>query len=236
MTADKSQFMHRARTPRAAAVAGILFGILFSCCIVLARLAIPPIIIDLTVWTDTTRRMFATSLALVPFAGVAFLWFIGVVRDRLGSHEDQFFAEVFEGSGLLFLAMTFSAFALAAGMFAALRVGGEDLLTPDTYLLGRAVMSQMFNTYALKMAAVFMISLSTLWLRTGVMPRWLCFTSYAVALLILFSLSVSLWMVLWFPAWVLAVSTYFLITSDQQTPSQTPSEERDDTPPVAATS
>jgi len=72
-------------------------------------------------------------------------------------------------------------------------------------------MSQMFNIYALKMAAVFMVSLSTLWLRTGVMPRWLCFASYAVALLMFVSLSLNLWMVLWFPAWVLAVSIYFLV-------------------------
>jgi uncharacterized membrane protein YhfC len=80
-------------------------------------------------------------------------------------------------------------------------------------------MSQMFNMYALKMAAVFMISLSTLWLRTGVMPRWPCYISYAVALLMLFSLSLSLWMVLWFPAWVLVVSIYFLIMSYRQAPS-----------------
>ena len=40
---------------------------------------------------------------LIPFAGIAFLWFIGVLRDRLGEQEDRFFATVFFGSGLLFL-------------------------------------------------------------------------------------------------------------------------------------
>jgi hypothetical protein len=74
--------------------------------------------------------------------------------------------------------------------------------------------------YALKMASVFMISLSTLWLRTEVMPRWLIYISYAVALLMLFSLSLSVWMVLWFPTWVLVVSTYFLIMSYRQAPSE----------------
>lgn len=33
-------------------------------------------------------------------AGIAFLWFIGVIRDRSGAHEDRFFATVFLGSGL----------------------------------------------------------------------------------------------------------------------------------------
>ena len=46
------------------------------------------------------------SLHLVPFA-VAFLWFIGVVRDQLGNVEDRLFSTVFLGGGLLFLAMLF---------------------------------------------------------------------------------------------------------------------------------
>ena len=49
------------------------------------------------------------ALNLVPFAGIAFLWFIGVVRDRLGMYEDRFFATIFFGSGILFLAMFFAA-------------------------------------------------------------------------------------------------------------------------------
>jgi hypothetical protein len=216
---EKTRFMHSATTPRAAAVAGILFAVLFSCSYVLIRLATPPDITDLNAWTDTTRRMVSIALALIPLAGVAFLWFIGVVRDRLGAFEDQFFATVVQGSALLFLAMTFAAFAFAAGMFSALGVAGGHITSPDTWVLGRAVMSQIFNMYALKMASVFMISLSTLWLRTGLMPRWLSYISYAAALLLLFSLSLSLWMVLWFPAWVLFVSTYFLIVSYRQVPS-----------------
>ena len=52
---------------------------------------------------------------LIPFAGIAFLWFIGVLRDRIGEREDRFFATVFLGSGLLFVAMLFVAAAIAAG-------------------------------------------------------------------------------------------------------------------------
>jgi hypothetical protein len=216
---EENRFMHQAKTPRAAAIAGIVFGVLFSSCVMLIRLAAPADITDLSAWTDTARRMVSISLALISLAGVAFLWFIGVVRHRLGAYEDQFFATVVQGSGLLFLAMTFSAFALAAGVFATLPAGGQQVSTPEVYVVVRAVMSQMFNMYAIKMAAVFMISLSTLWLRTGVMPRWLSYISYALALLMLFSLSFSVWMELWFPAWVLAVSTYFLINSYRRTPS-----------------
>ena len=55
---------------------------------------------------------------LMPFAGIAFLWFIGVVRDGFGSFEDKFFSTVFIGSGLLFLAMMFVSSAVGAGLVA----------------------------------------------------------------------------------------------------------------------
>ena len=60
----------------------------------------------------TNTKAIALALNLVPLAGVAFLWFIGVLRDRLGQQEDRFFATVFFGSGLLFLAMLFAAAAV----------------------------------------------------------------------------------------------------------------------------
>jgi hypothetical protein len=132
----------------------------------------------------------------------------------------------------LFLALTFCAFAVGGGMLAAYRVGGDQIVTVSIYAVGRSIASQLFNIYALKMAAVFMVSLSTLWLRTGVMPRWLCFASYAVALLMFLSLSLSLWMVLLFPAWVLCVSSYFLVISYRRASS----EDGDGAPPQPAMS
>ena len=60
---------------------------------------------------------------MVPFAGIAFLWFIGVVRDRIGEREDKFFATVFLGSGLLFVAMLFAAAAVLGGLIAGNRFG-----------------------------------------------------------------------------------------------------------------
>ena len=66
--------------------------------------------------------MVSIALHLLPFAGIAFLWFVGVVRDRLGENEDRFFATVFLGSGLLFVAMLFCAGALAAGLLVVRRM------------------------------------------------------------------------------------------------------------------
>jgi len=213
------RLIHHAKTPRAAAIAGILFGILFSLSIVIMMLSMPGDMTDMNAWTDATRSRVAISLDLIPFAGLFFLWFVGVVRDKMGPFEDQFFATVVQGSGLLFLAMTFCAFAIGAAMLTAFNIGGSQVLTSNIYMVNQSIMSQIFNTYAIKMAAVFMFSLSTLWLRTGVMPRALSFFTYLMAIVMFVSFSLSRWMVLIFPVWVLCISVYILVLSFGRKPA-----------------
>jgi hypothetical protein len=150
-------------------------------------------------------------LNLVPFAGIAFLWFIGVIRDRLGNLEDRFFATVFLGSGLLYVAMFFASAALAAGLLRVLSSGTENLVQSGTYAVGRAEIYQMMNIYAVKMAGVFMISASTISLRTRIVPRWITFLGYLLALFLLLSIGTIEWVPMVFPLWVFLVSMYILI-------------------------
>ena len=98
----------RLKTPRAAAIAGILFSVLLIAGLLLFRLSVRADPLEAGAWLRTSSNTIALGLNLVPFAGIAFLWFIGVLRDRLGELEDRFFATVFLGSGLLFLAMLFA--------------------------------------------------------------------------------------------------------------------------------
>jgi len=73
------------------------------------------------------------------------------------------------------------------------------------------VIIALFKTYAIRMAAVFMISLATIWLKTGLMPKWLVGTTYLVAVALLIGSDISTWIVLAFPAWVLVVSLLALV-------------------------
>jgi hypothetical protein len=102
------------RAPGAAAVAGIVFSVLLTAAFVLLRLSVPADPRVAGIWlTDPGRRATVEiALNLIPFCGIAFLWFIGVIRDRVGQREDRFFATVFLGSGLLFVAMLFAAAAV----------------------------------------------------------------------------------------------------------------------------
>jgi hypothetical protein len=200
----------RLTTPRAAAVAGILFAVLFTSSIVLLRLSLPTNSEEVGPWLEYGARVTKLALGMMPFAGIAFLWFVGVVRDRLGAFEDQFFSTIFYGSGLLFLAMIFAASATAGGIMATYSAGPPEFPSSEVYQFGRAIMGQFFTIYALRMAGVFVISLGTIWLRTGVMPRWLSFITYLFALILILSTTLSLWMVLVFPSWVLLVSGYIM--------------------------
>ncbi len=202
----------RAATPIAGAVAGILFAVLFGVSVTIMTRTMADLSQDTGAWLESGAGAFKFALGLIPFAGLFFLWFIAVARERLGRFEDQFFATVFLGSGLLFLAMMFAAAASAGAIVAAYAKDPTGFAASSTYLYARQIVAQIFGVYALRMAAIFLISQATLWLRTGVMPRWMALLTYALALVLLFIFTQSQWVVLVFPAWVLLVSVYILVS------------------------
>ncbi|HVO64831.1 MAG TPA: hypothetical protein VMT53_28170 [Terriglobales bacterium] len=199
------------KTPRAAAIAGIIFSVLLITSQLLVRSSIPANPLGPATEVVSHSRAISRALNLMPFAGIAFLWFVGVVRDRIGMLEDRFFATVFLGSGLLYIAMIFASAGLAGGLIRVLSSGSDNLVRSDTYALGRAEIYQIMNIYAIKMAGVFMISTSTIALRTRFMPRWTVFLGYALALFLLLSVGIIGWTPMVFPLWVFLISMCILI-------------------------
>jgi hypothetical protein len=199
-------------TPRSAAIAGILFAVLLGTSLVLLRLSVPSRSQDAGLWlSDPVRlRSVRWALNLVPFAGIAFLWFIGVIRDRIGAFEDRFFSTVFLGSGLLFLASLFAATAVAGGLIESYATAAPG---PDVWTFGRASTYAALNVYAVKMAGVFMLSTATISWRTRVLARWLAVLGAVLAVGLLSVVSTDEPVLLLFPAWVLLVSTYLLLAT-----------------------
>ena len=202
----------RAATPIAGAIAGILFAVTFGVSVMILSNTMADIARDTGKWLEVGAEPFKFALGLIPFAGLFFLWFIAVARERLGRFEDQFFSTVFLGSGLLFLAMIFGAAASAGAIAASYAKDPSGFVASTTYLYARQIVGQIFQVYALRMAAIFLISQATLWLRTGVMPRWMALLTYPLALVLLFVVAHADWVILVFPAWVLMVSVYILVT------------------------
>ncbi len=201
----------RIRTPRAAAVAGIVFSVLLVAVLVLVRLAVPKDPNDAGAWlTDSSKRdAVILALNLLPFAGIAFLWFIGVVRDRIGEGEDRFFATVFLGSGLLFIAMLFCSGAIAGGLV----LTATELPAADVWSFGRRVSYTLLTVYSMRMAAVFAISTTTLATRLGLAPRWLSVLGLGTGVVLLLSVGIVPWIEVLFPAWVFIFSVHILVAS-----------------------
>jgi hypothetical protein len=203
----------RMRTPRAAGVAGIAFSVLLGGALLLARLAVPAAADANTTWlTDSAkRRSVEVALSLVPFAGIAFLWFIGVIRDRIGELEDRFFATVFLGSGLLFVAMLFVGAAIAGGMLADPAIRAGVATDPGQWDLERRITFTLINVYGIRMAAVFILSATTIGIRTRILPRWLVVTGLVAGLVLLIGTSVSTWANLVMPTWAFLFSVDILV-------------------------
>ncbi len=211
MTTPPPDLGRRLTTPRAAAVAGVVFAALLGTSTVLLRLSVPPVSGDSGEWIDANEYRINLALWLVPFAGISFLWFIGVVRDRLGDREDRFFASVMFGSGLLYLAMLFVAASLTVALVRTYEAAPEQVFDSGGYEFARESTFALLNTFGVRMAGVFMLSTGTIWKRSGAVPPWMVGLTYVLAILQVFGPGISLWMTLVFPFWVLVVSAHFLL-------------------------
>jgi hypothetical protein len=202
------------KTPRAAGVAGIVFALLFGIVVIMIHRVVPSNPNDAGTWLTrrTSRNEVQHALGLVPFCGIAFLWFMGAVRSRVGAAEDRFFATVFLGSGLLFVAMLFCLTAVFGALVTLADAhGGTPPLS--VWQLGRATTFNLTTVFAMRMAAVFTIAASTIALRARSHSRVIAWLGYVVGVALLFAASSVPWVLLAFPAWVLVVSVDLLIVS-----------------------
>jgi len=199
------------RTPRAAAIAGILFAVLYGTSWILIRLAIPGDALGGSAWLEDQARNLSLAMSLIPFAGISFLWFMGVVRDRMGLHEDQFFSTLFSGGGYLYLGLTFASAAVIGSVLVLYVSDPSTLTSSGVYSLALVISNRLNSVYAMRMAGMFMFVLGTIWVRTGVMPRWLALVTYLLAAVLLISIGFTPWVVLIFPAWVLVISVTILV-------------------------
>jgi hypothetical protein len=210
----------RLKTPRAAAIAGILFSALFVAAFSLLRISVPSDPTESGEWLKTSSTSVGFALNLLPFAGIAFLWFVGALRDRLGQLEDRFFSTVFLGSSLLFLAMLFTSAAAIGAIIVAFPVDSSNVANSAAFHLARTLAYYVANIYMVKMAGVFMISTSTVVIYTGIAPRWVAFVGFVLALLLLFGSSYLSWIFVAFPLWVFLMSACLLIDEFRRRPAK----------------
>jgi hypothetical protein len=194
------------RTPKIAAVAGLLFSVLLITIFVLLRGSVPDDPREQGAWLKSDSTKVQIALNLLPFAAIAFLWFIGYLRNRLGPREDRFFSTMFLGSGLLFLSMLLTFAALTGGILVTYSIQPETTTASAAFHIARAAAHAVANIYMTKMAAVFMFATSKVTSGTGIVPRWLTYAGYALALCLLIGSYYFSWSFIVFPLWVLLIS------------------------------
>lgn len=214
MTSLTAPAGHELERPRAAAVAGVVFACLTITGLALVRAAVPVDPAQSGLWLADPARQRAVRIAvqLFPIAGITFLWLMGVLRDRLGSHEDRFFATVFLGSGLLFVTSLFASTAMATAMLDAIAAGNIKPPGTEVYYLARRASYVFLNVFAVRMAGVFMFSTCVMAVRTAFLPRWLAFSGFACGLVLIIVITNWEWIVLVFPVWTLVLSVQMLVT------------------------
>jgi len=206
------------RSPRSAALAGIVFSLLMISSMILLYRSATATLADIDLeWLESWSGTASVVLVLVPFAGIAFLWFTGVMRDLMGDLEDKFFSTVFLGSGIILVVMMYVWAAAVGAVFGTYALAAQVSVDPDVYLYGLVFMNQILGNYFLRMAAVYMLSIGSLWTRTKVVPRWMVIITYVVGLGFLLFAGVLREARFLFPVWVLQVSVYILILNYRYT-------------------
>ena len=204
----------RLDTPRAAGVAGLVFSALFAVAVVLLRArpdsGASAAEIAAFYLQQQEGRAALVGLYVVPFSGIAFLWFVAAIRSHLGPQEDRFFSTVLLGSGVLFVAMLFASSAAAGSLVAGVKFLDQPPPSADAVLLARALGFAFLFVFGVRIAAVFMVVVSTIGLRTGLLPRWLAISGYVVGLVFLLTVTYVELLALLLPAWVTAVSIVIL--------------------------
>ncbi|MGD8807529.1 MAG: hypothetical protein PVH65_16870 [Chloroflexota bacterium] len=199
------------RSPRSAAVAGIVFSVLMFAVMIVTRGLASEQVSEVTgerleLWTDAAKFAMGT----VPFTGIALLWFTGVVREHLGEREDRFFSTIFFGSSIILVAMFFVWGATIGASFSILNSAADRTVNNDILIFGFTFMDQIIGNFTLRMAGIYMLSIGTIWTKSGAMPRWLTILTYLVAAGFLFFANTVKEARFIFPGWVLIVSVYIL--------------------------
>ena len=213
-TGQEQLLQRKLRSPRSAAISGILCSLLIVTVMIVLRggAIVDPAEIDRD-WLEARSATASWILVLIPFAGLCFLWFTGVMRDLLGELEDKFLSTVFLGSGIMLVVIMFVWAAAYGAIFSTYHVVGDGLTDLNIFIYATAFNNELIGNYLLRMGAVYMLSSSMLWIRTKVVPRWLIIVTIIVGVAFLLFARELVWARFLGPAWGLMVSIYILISN-----------------------
>jgi len=204
----------RATSIEVAAVAGVVSAIAWS---VSLRGLLDRPGIDAT--RDEIARFYTSAdanrgigvyLALMVVGTVAYLWFVGVVRGRLGQHEARLVATVFLGGSVLLTGLVLVAASLLAAPSLLIEVGGQ-IPDPGATALIRTVAAVLISLFTTRVATLVMFSTASLGRQTGALPTWLIVVTLVVGAFEFVNVTIAEPSLYLFPAWIALVSVVLFV-------------------------
>lgn len=159
---------------------------------------------------DGATRMAMVWLQVLVFSTIAFLWFVGVVRARLGDREPRLFGTVFFGASMLLAALLFVGASLLAAP-AAMAALTERAPDPGAAALTRSAAAVLFSVFAPRIATLVMFSTASLGRVTGALPRWLVWATFVLGVFEFVNVTVSRSTLYSVPVWIAVVSVVLLV-------------------------
>ena len=216
---ESSPLKRRFASIEAAAIAGIICAVGWSLSL-RGLLAAPdigaPDVEIVRFYADPYNGTAALAwLQVLVFSTIAFLWFVGVVRGRLGDREPKLFGTVFLGASVLLAGLLFVGASLLAAPSVLVAVG-DKAPGPDAVSLTRAGAAVVLSVFAPRIATLVMFSTASLGRATGALPRWLVWLTYGVGCVELVNVTISTPTIYLMPAWIALVSVVLLV---RRTPS-----------------
>jgi hypothetical protein len=162
--------------------------------------------------SERRRQMVLVGLYVMPFAGIAFLWFSVALRVWIRAsslRESELLSSMQFVSGILYVGLFFAAAAASSVTAVSLEISGspvDPVVARQFPLFGATLLLR----FAMRMAAVFVFTTSSIGRTARVLPRWFTHVGQLVGLFLLLSATSSRALVLVFPLWLLALCTLLL--------------------------
>ena len=154
------------------------------------------------------RRILLSGLYVLPLAAVAFLWFIASLRQwmEMSSRKiDHLLATGQMLSGVGFIALAFAAVGAATIVASSVELANLPV-DPELARQFPLYSRTLLTIFGMRMAAIFVTTTAKLGHEAQLLPRWFAFGSYGVAAALFLVATLSVWLVVVFPLWVLALS------------------------------
>jgi hypothetical protein len=162
--------------------------------------------------SDEQRRPLLVALYVMPFAGIALIWFIVALRMWISGQvrrENVLLSNVQLVSGILYVALFFAGSA-ASSVLAASVEFADGPVDPVVARQFPQFGSALLFVFGMRMAAMFVFTTTNIFRHAGIMPRWFALAGFVVGLFLLLSASFNRALVLVFPIWMLVLCLLML--------------------------